>query len=187
MLKLEYRFLVLAIFVVAGFILSGTVNANCKSGEQRVTNTGAVFTCDTSHTALGEAWRDPEGLIWGDAVKNEYGLIRQMVQSSEYLKQIGRPLPKGQIGAKEYCESIGARLPSEKEFTWLVEHMGGQPPAPWERYHPQVLPNLSGKRYAFWSSSIWTDDTWAYYLFWNGVVGIYPRHFPTQVRCVVGS
>ncbi len=118
--------------------------------ETRTTTTGAVFTRDTSNASLGEAWRDPDGLIWGDIVKEDES-VRYMVHSSQHMKEFGRPLPEGTLGAKEYCKSIGARLPSKEEFIRLREYMGAQS-GTHEGYSAQVLPNLSG--YWFWSSSV---------------------------------
>jgi hypothetical protein len=53
------------------------------------------------------------------SVKNHDGSIRLMVQSSEYMKQIGRPLPGGELGAQEFCSSVNKHLPSEEELLEL--------------------------------------------------------------------
>jgi hypothetical protein len=188
MLKRNYSFLALAIFMVAGFILSGNVHAD--DPEKRTTNTGHDFIRDISHPKLGEAWRDESGLIWGDIMKNGDGSVRKMVQSSEYMKQIGRPLPDGRLGAKEYCESIGARLPSEVEFTQLREYMGARSGRYEEYSHhdDKILPNL--KNYRFWSSSVDPNPNYSDYAFafggYNGDIFYYYRSRVSAVRCVVG-
>jgi len=156
--------------------------------ETRTTHTGAVFTRDRSHVALNEAWRDPKGLIWGDIVKNEDGSIRYMVQSSEYMKKIGRPLPDGQLGAEEYCKSIGARLPTQEEFTRLREYMGARSGTHegYSHHDDKILPNLNG--HWFWSSSVDPYVTGFAYDF-NGTVGYvgfdYRDNYDDAVRCVV--
>jgi len=239
MLKRNYSYLVLAIFMVAGFILSGDafskpvcgtldkcrslrnhlheqlvdqdskevrkilvshlnlVNARIEEllsqstePETRTTHTGAVFTRDRSHVALNEAWRDPKGLIWGDIVKNEDGSIRYMVQSSEYMKKIGRPLPDGQLGAEEYCKSIGARLPTQEEFTRLREYMGARSGTHegYSHHDDKILPNLNG--HWFWSSSVYPSNTDYAYGFSGTdgyIVYYYYRYYNGgAVRCVVG-
>lgn len=181
MLKSKYHFLVLAIFMMVDFILTGNAFAN---DEKRTTDTGAVFTRDRSHAALGEAWRDPDGLVWGDIVKNENGSARYMVQSSEYMKEIGKSLPNRTLGAKEYCERIGARLPSREEFTRLREYMGAQSGTD-RGYSPQVLPNLSDRW--FWSSSVYPNVSDVAYFFYGryGYIYNYYRKYNYAVRCVV--
>ena len=157
--------------------------------ETRTTETGAVFTRDRSHSELGDAWRDESGLIWGDIVRNEDGSIRKMVQSSEYMKEIGSPLPEGKLGAKEYCESIGARLPSKEEFTQLREYMGARTGTPkgYSHHDDKILPNL--KNHWFWSSSVYPDNACSAYDFYgtDGVIYYGNRvNDGDAVRCVVG-
>ncbi len=238
MLKLKHSFLALAIFVMAGLVLSGNAHANpvcgtleeCRTlrsylqehlvnqesqvvrdflksqltqvdarieelltgqrgSERRTTTTGAVFTRDRSHAALNEAWRDPDGLIWGDIVKNEDGSVREMVHSSQYMKEIGRPLPRplpnGTLGAKEYCESIGARLPSKKEFTRLGGYLGSGSDQGYSHHDDQILPNLSD--HWFWSSLVYPYDTDLVYVFVgsNGNVDGHSCTLNGAVRCVV--
>ncbi len=154
--------------------------------ETRTTKTGAVFTRDRSHPDLGDAWRDPSGLIWGDIVKNEDGTVRKMVQSSEWMKESGGSLPEGELGAEEYCESIGARLPLKEEFTRLREYMGAQPGTleGYSHHDDKVLPNL--KNYWFWSSSLYPNNSVAYFFFGNyGGIGSGGLSFKGAVRCVV--
>ncbi len=110
-----------------------------------------AFTSDASFPALGEAWKDPSGMIWGDIVKKD-----------------GHPVLMNQYQANSYCKSIAAELPSKEEFVRLREYMGahhgndenynrvGAEIKP--GYTPQVLPNLSEKNY-FWTSSICPLDT----------------------------
>ncbi len=120
------------------------------------------FLRDRSIAALGKAWRDESGMIWGDIVRNDDAehSIRYMVQSSEYMASIGYPFPAGQLGAKEYCESIGAQLPSREDFARLRGYMGATTAASEYEgtgYRPQVLPNLNATNYSFWSSSALPD------------------------------
>ena len=172
MLKLKYNFFALAIFMAAEIIFSGNVLAECKPGEERETNTGAVFTCDDSYPDLGEAWRDPRGLIWGDVV-----IVEDTDENPHYMNY---------AEATDYCISIGARLPSRAEFTALRQDMGAQS-GTYRGYTAQILPNLS-YLYAFWSSSVYPQDpTEAYYFHgYNGYIGYRARDFRDEVRCVVG-
>lgn len=106
--------------------------------KKRVTNTGAAFSQDTTFLLLGEAWRDPNGLIWGDTV----------TESGRDIRPMNYP------DANHYCASIGARLPTKDEFNKLREYMG------WTSeggYSPQVLPHFSDY-YWFWSSTPFPDD-----------------------------
>ena len=138
--------------------------------QTRTTKTGAVvFTCDSSHPKLGEAWRDPDGLIWGDIVLKDDRTVHYMNHQD----------------ATNYCTSIGARLPSKEEFTSLREDMGARPGTK-EGYSAQVLPNLSD--YWFWSSSVYPSNAGYFYDFSgsNGNINYYFRSNDNAVRCVVG-
>lgn len=93
--------------------------------EVKTTRTGTRFVRDYSNPGLGEAWRDPSGMIWGDIVKEKDGTPRFM----------------NHVEATDYCQSIGAVLPRHWDFLRLREYLGrdgnGRP------YSPQVLPNLT--------------------------------------------
>lgn len=160
-----------------------------KGGKQvimlKMTTIGAFFRRDYSHPPLGETWCDPTGLCWGDIVKNKDGSIRYIIQSYEYYEKDSSYLPQGGFGAKEYCESIGARLPSIEEFVRLREYMGARPGI-YEGYRAQVLPNLSG--YWFWSSSVYPSFAERVYAFSgvNGNIELNYRNNYIMVRCVVG-
>ncbi|MCE3009185.1 MAG: hypothetical protein LW875_01065 [Proteobacteria bacterium] len=78
-----------------------------SSNQKRVSNTGAVFIRDTSVPALGEAFRDPSGLIWGD-----------IVRAQDAVK-----LMNG-VRAEDYCQAAGVRLPESEEFERLAEYLG---------------------------------------------------------------
>ena len=129
------------------------------------------FIKDTSIPNLGEAWKDPSGMIWGDIAKNADGSIR-------YINQ---------INADKYCKSINANLPSDEDFIRLREYLGAVPNS--ERadgYTPQVLPNLIDNN--FWASPVVTDPRTLAYVFKgsSGILG-YVFHGPddvSSVRCV---
>lgn len=59
-----------------------------------------------------------------EIVKNQDGSVRLMFQSSDYMKKIGRPLPQGEMGAKEYCASINMHLPSAREWALYAQSNG---------------------------------------------------------------
>lgn len=96
--------------------------------ETRTTTTGAVFTSDHRLVALEDAWRAPNGLIWGDMVTRADTLGHEL----RYPE------------AKKYCESINARLPSEQDFLDLSVYLGAKVGEVFPvDYKPQVLPNLT--------------------------------------------
>jgi hypothetical protein len=95
------------------------------------TYTGAVFRRVDNHPELGEAWEDPDKVIWGETVKKD-----------------GKAALVNHPDAFEYCVKRGARLPSMKLFSKLAEFFGA---AFDSGYMPQILPNL--KDYWFWSST----------------------------------
>ncbi len=120
-----------------------------------------VFTRDTSVSALGDAWRDESGLIWGDAVRNsinrdQFRSIREMVHSSEFLRASRIPIPadqwNGEMGAVEYCASLnvggvtGVRLPAREDFERLSRYMGATGTST-SGYVPQAIPNLYSRVY----------------------------------------
>ena len=116
-----------------------------RNVETRRTTTGAVFT-RVERQGFGESWRDPGGMIWGDIARNANGSTRHM----------------DQYQATEYCQSLGAQLPSREDFVRLREYMGARS-GTYEGYSPQVIPNLTrnegGGTYSnyFWSSSVPPD------------------------------
>lgn len=136
-------------------------------GQERITTSGAVFICDRSHLLLGEAWRDQRGLIWGDVVRTVKGDLHYMKHAP----------------AAEYCDLMGAHLPTREEFSQLRQDMGASTP---EGYTPQALPNLSG--HGFWSSGDPNDHDMAYFFDGTGGdIGTDNRIFKLAVRCVVSS
>jgi hypothetical protein len=64
----------------------------------------AIFLPDSSNPALGEAYRDVNGLIWGSPVRAPSGEIRAMLSTE----------------ALDYCRSIGARLPTNDDYVRLL-------------------------------------------------------------------
>ena len=145
------------------------------TAETRRTTTGAVFT-RVEREGFGEAWRDPSGMIWGDIAKNADGSIRHM----------------DQYQATEYCQSLGAQLPSREDFVRLREYMGARS-GTYEGYSPQVIPNLTrnegGRTYSnyFWSSSVPPDVSDYGYHFHgrDGDIGYAARYYDDDgaVRC----
>lgn len=164
------------------------------------------FVRDTSNPALGEAWRDESGLIWGDAVQDMDGQLMRRIQSSEFENQARRAegkelLPVDYQGAKEYCERIGASLPTRDEYESLFYYMGtcrsSYPCREGAVYTPQVLPhfnpaeNNSGHSYIFWTSTVsYNFVDWAWYFSSEGYynqgsrrIG-YPFGHELYFRCV---
>lgn len=120
-----------------------------------------TFKRNTQYTALGKAWADPSGLIWGDKTLN-------------YMTQ---------RMAEDYCRSIGAELPTEEDFRKLREYLGAEPGTR-NGYVRQILPNLND---IFWSSSAPDRSDGAAYYF-DGANGDIVKGFVVcnyAVRCVV--
>ena len=149
------------------------------AAEKRTT-TGAVFVRDTSLPALGEAWRDPSGMIWGDMVPDLAGYPYKFPMTTHEK-------------ALNYCKSIGAGLPSVKDFTRLREYMGAAAGSA-NGYKPQVLPNLvyveKNERpdgQTFWASEIHPKYDSNAFLF-NGENGTITHAFrfghQATIRCV---
>ena len=145
------------------------------SDDTRTTTTGSIFVRDTRFPALGDAWRDEDGLVWGDIVKNSAGKFIYVSHAE----------------AEKYCEKIGARLPTPREFALLAAKMGAAGISQQQEsnkheaifkkdskgetvvdfyynsqgYTVQVLPNLSADyfNFPFWTSALHPDyDNLAY-------------------------
>ncbi len=138
-----------------------------------------IFVLDQSIPALGEAWRDESGMIWGDILKNTDQSIRYLNHEE----------------ATVACKKIGAILPTESDFTRLRIYMGAQSDL-YEGYTPQVLPNLYRKQgEKILSNFFWASTTdWLHYhlayIFGGklGGFGIVNRLFAddfASARCVV--
>jgi len=144
------------------------VGATAITGaETKTTKTGHVFTRDTSNPKLGEAWRDPSGMIWGDIVKKADGTPHFMnhKDATAYCKSIGAELPSGWQSSQN--KSNGGQ---NSDFVRLREYMGATSGS-YDGYTPRVVPNLThvqggetGSRY-FWSSSVLPDDSNYAYVF----------------------
>lgn len=147
-------------------------------GGQRTSNTGAVFTRDGSIPALGAAYKDPSGLIWGSIVTAQ-----------------GKTSNMDQYDADEYCKDGGTRLPTKEEFQQLAKYLGEGTA---QGYSPflsdgktEILPGLSGEQ--FWSSSLYPGNSDYAFAFkgGNGYVGFADRlnyvNFRYAVRCVADA
>ena len=85
-----------------------------------------IFTRDMSNPGLGEAWKDPSGMIWGDKMSIQYGGLNEHKE------------------AKEICKLAGAKLPSKADFIRLNNYMGSVHGSNSEPgYRAQALPNLA--------------------------------------------
>lgn len=144
-------------------------------GSQRTSNTGAIFTRDASNPALGEAYKDPSGLIWGSIVTAQ-GKINTM----------------NQYDADKYCKDGGARLPTREEFEQLAKYLGKGTARGYSPYladgKTDLLPGLSN--HWFWSSSVYpnlSDYAFYFYGYSGGVYYANRSYYPYDaVRCVAG-
>jgi hypothetical protein len=157
---------------------SGGGGSETKTSK-KADGTVVTWTRDESNPKLGEAWRDPSSMIWGDTVTNADG-------NPEFMNH---------KDATDYCNSISAKLPSREDFIRLREYMGAEP-GRHEGYAPQVLPNLTKtgpegrvrSRY-FWSLSVSPNNREDAYIFLGrlGHIGSGDRSAGGAVstRCVV--
>ncbi len=79
-----------------------------ENSEQRTSNMGINFIRDTSNPDLGQAYRDPSGLIWG-AIVTKLGGAPQLMSQGE---------------ASDFCKRNNARLPSKEEYLQLAKNLG---------------------------------------------------------------
>ena len=111
---------------------------NCQAAETRTTTTGAIYTLSTNLAQVGEAWKDPRGLIWGDIIFDD-----------EYANLFNW------LDAKKACEKKGARLPTLQEVIALRVDLGASRSAPLDGmidgYRAQVLPHMNE---GFWTSTL---------------------------------
>lgn len=141
--------------------------------SKRTSSTGAIFTPDTSNPSLGEAYKDPSGLIWGRLVMAH-----------------GETNPMSQYDADKYCKDGGARLPTKEEFEQLAKYLGKGTANGYNPYladgKTDLLPGLSG--HWFWSSSVSPNGTDNAFSFngYNGLVYYGSRSSSYAVRCVAG-
>lgn len=135
-----------------------------------------IFT-KVFHQKAGVGWREPlpNGLIWYDVGPS---LVRHDLNEEREPEE---------LTAKEYCESLGLRLPTREELEQLGLYMGatrkddGQ--YSFEGFKPQVLPNLNGVY--FWSSSDYSSADYAF--LFTGSTGKLEggyRYYKFAVRCV---
>jgi hypothetical protein len=156
--------------------------APVENGSQvHKTILGIKYVRDNSNRALGEAYRDPRGLIWGDMVMN-WGTHLNQYQ------------------AANYCASISARLPTLEEFILVAKDMGFGSKKGYETHTSdgkfEVLPHFILK-YAYGFTKYQTSTPsagapGAISLFRTEDPGPYERtdyldNWNTYARCVVDS
>lgn len=166
--------------LVAGYT---TFAEKLNSDEQRISlSTGAIFTRDNSNPKLGEAYRDPSGLIWGATVT-----VRG---APNYINPID-PKYKRQYDAMavaEDCKNIGARLPTMEEFEQLAKYLGLGSPKGYSPYQldakTEVLTGLY--RQWFWSSTGYPGyEDYAFgFISETGRIGFAVRTDSFAARCV---
>jgi len=111
-------FATLTLILLMGSTLLVT-SARADKLETQTTKTGAVFTLDRSNPYLGEAWKDPSGLIWGDIARKRPALDYFCYEVKE-----GEVCNMSHEAAITYCRIIGGRLPTVREFAQLGVYMG---------------------------------------------------------------
>lgn len=93
-------------------------------GQALRTVTGTILVRDNSRPELGEAWRDPSGLIWGEPLKAA-DFHRYKGEATVYLSREGFLVANHEVATKA-CQDLGARLPTLEEFERLRDYLGGE-------------------------------------------------------------
>ncbi len=164
-----------------------SVAATISSSERRISKAGSVFVRDSSIPALGEAYRDKSGLIWGDVAKDKDGKILRMNHKNAiaYCEKLNKDFPKFEI-----------RLPTKEDFIRLRTNLGSEIGnkinkaakgySPKGKSGKEILPNLSKADWQ-WSSAADPDRSSLAYIF-NGRSGVilsdYRYYNGIAVRCV---
>jgi len=164
-----------AVTAEAGAILQSGIEVE----SIRKSHTGAIFTRDTSVPALGEAYRDPSGLIWGGivTVRDDENKMSQYYPGTQYF-------------ADNYCKNRGARLPTKTEFEKLAKYLGDGTPQGYSPFiagtYTDILPGLFS--HSFWSSSLNPFKAYEAYYFsgYGGFVDIDGRYDNGDFMCVAG-
>ncbi len=127
-------------------------------------------------TALGEAWRDSNYVVWGD-VRNDGSNV----------------IVTNQAQAEEYCISLGAKLPSAEDFVRLKIGMGAshQNPTIMGDYRPQILPNLN-VQFSVWTSTVKElDNGEKEAITFQGMMGRFDQrnvqYNQAGVRCIISA
>lgn len=90
-------------------ILSNSSHAATCEGPNHTATSGAVFKRDCTRPALGKAFKDSTGLIWGAVIADAGGNeIRMSTQE-----------------AMSHCRKAGGRLPTAAEFENLAQQISG--------------------------------------------------------------
>ncbi|MEK6628388.1 MAG: hypothetical protein AABY53_07160 [Bdellovibrionota bacterium] len=112
--------------------------------DDRISISGAIFKRDHTIREMGEAYRDPSGLIWGSPAldKPERSGYRAAINLRQYK-------------AKAYCKSIGARLPTRAEVNRLAIYLGRNTQY---GFSPYIVNTKEGLLPGFPYSTFWTSD-----------------------------
>ncbi len=167
-------------------ILSLNLTASAQTEVTRTTTTGHVFISDSSRPTLGDAWRDESGMIWGDMVRFRVGstYLDQICFESHRPIRDGIPCVVDYGDALEYCESIGAALPTVDDYKRLRSYMGASLDSP-TGYKAQVLPNLDLDIYFFTSTLSAMHDR--VFTFLGRAGAFYQDAGNERLRCVAHS
>lgn len=143
----------------------------------RTTTSGHRFIREYSNEDLGEAWRDPSGMIWGDIVRYRDGKIAEPDKPE----------------AVRLCKEAGGELPTAEDFERLRSYFGATVESE-KGFAPQVLPNFGTAKDAksaprhFWTRTPPHDQSYAF-VFDDRMGKLFTRHRLDWrglfVRCVV--
>ena len=127
----------------------------------KVSTNGHAFAPSLEYPQLGKTWVDERGWAWGDVFTD------------------GEAVAGTQYDAINYCLSIGAKLPSNSQFSALSSFLGRGSP---EGYKPQILPHLGGFKY--WSATSENDQNAFTFNGTNGFLQLADSSQQFYVRCL---
>ncbi len=156
----------------------------CPDDAEVPTGQFAQVTDPAVVKVLGESWRDPSGLVWGDLVK----------------KADGSPNYMSWYAAETYCASKGARLPSQAEQKTLGIYLDALYKIStdgtfeydesgnvlfrydYRGYQAKILPHIADEW--IWSNAPLPRDSDGAFVFNGGGVYYGNRYVNGAVRCV---
>ncbi|MNT16898.1 hypothetical protein D3C72_1520240 [compost metagenome] len=152
---LKFQFLIICMFSINSTLV--------LAKECFETTTGVTFCRDYTNPKLGESWRDPFGLVWGESMGG--GGYDNAVNFYD---------------AVEYCREKGGRLPSRDDFVILQKLFGGK------EYQPQIFKHFTR---SYWTSTDASEVFHNRYIF-NADAGVFYRRLVTsenlaKVMCVM--
>ena len=173
--------------VVERKLVAQSFSTSTGPGDTRTTISGHKFTQVTNQSALGNAWKDESGLIWGDLITKDKMSKEDIMNYCSGVSDTG-PCYMTQQRAGAYCNSLSDNqhqylLPTKAQFEQLAKYLGDGSDTGYNP-EPKIIPNLI-ENY-FWSGSVFPAVSDSGYGFFgsDGIIGNGFRSNCSSVRCV---